>query len=58
MISNRKVITQVDQVLATTYVYGGCQCIRMRCHFTRTPYESIFPVLEGMLFNSEAAFEG
>ena len=36
MTLNRKVITQVDQVLAITYVYGGCQCIKMGCHFTGT----------------------
>ena len=36
MTLNRKVITQVDQVLAITYVYEGCQCIKMGCHFTRT----------------------
>ena len=36
MTLNRKVITQVGQVLAITYVYGGCQCIKMGCHFMRT----------------------
>ena len=37
MTLNRKVITQVDQVLAITYVYGGCQCIKSGwCHLTRT----------------------
>ena len=38
---NRKVFTQVDQVLAITYVYGGCQCIKMGFHFARTPYRSV-----------------
>ena len=41
---NTKVITQVDQVPAIiTYVYGGCQCIKLGCHFTRT----LSKVIEG-----------
>ena len=40
MTLDRKVITQVDQVRAITYVYGGCQCIKIGCHCTRTPLHS------------------
>ena len=32
MTINIKVITQVDQGLAITYVYGGCHCIKWGCH--------------------------
>lgn len=43
---NTEVITQIDEVLAITYVYickvyGRCQCIKLGCHFTRTQDMSI-----------------
>ena len=41
MALNTKVITQVDQVLAIPYVYGGCQCNKLGCHSTWTLYERV-----------------
>ena len=45
MTLNRKVITQVDQVLAVTHVYRGCQCIKVGCHFLRTPQDLLLHTL-------------
>ena len=53
MTLNRKGFTQVDQVLAITYVYGGCQCIKMGCHFMRTHLQGLFDVESS---NSERCF--
>ena len=41
MALNTKVTTQFAQVLAITDVYGGCQCIKLGCHFTRDPLSAV-----------------